>query len=162
MGESAFSVDGKSIRYGLSAIKSVGKPVIEAIVTERMNRGPYKSLKDFIERLSGKEVNKRTIESFIKAGALDGLGGTRKQFMMIYVQIMDSVNQERKYSLTGQMSLFDLVGEEEKKNLKSGCRTLGNTKKSSCSVLRRKCWAYISAVIPFRNMKRDGVRISPR
>ena len=83
VGESAFSADGKSIRYGLSAIKSVGKPVIEAIVSERVQRGSYKSLKDFIERLSGKEVNKRTIESFIKAGALDGLGGTRKQFMMI-------------------------------------------------------------------------------
>ncbi|WP_395027635.1 DNA polymerase III subunit alpha, partial [Robinsoniella sp.] len=129
VGESAFSVDGKSIRYGLSAIKSVGKPVIEAIVTERMNRGPYKSLKDFIERLSGKEVNKRTIESFIKAGALDGLGGTRKQFMMIYVQIMDSVNQERKYSLTGQMSLFDLVGEEEKKEFEIRLPDVGEYEK---------------------------------
>lgn len=114
-GESAFSVDGNGIRYGLSAIKSIGRPVIEAIVTERALGGTFTSLKNFIERLSGKEVNKRTIESFIKAGALDSLGGTRKQFMMVYIQIMDSVNQEKKYSLTGQMSLFDLVGEEEKK-----------------------------------------------
>ena len=116
-GEGSFSVDGGNIRYGLSAIKGVGKPVIEAIVEERSRGGAFRSLKDFIERLSGKEVNKRTIESFIKAGALDGLGGTRKQFMMIYVQIMDSVNQEKKYSMTGQMSLFDFVGEEEQEAL---------------------------------------------
>ena len=113
-GEGRFSVDGNKIRYGLTAIKSIGHPVIEAIVSERNQNGPFKNLKDFIERLSGKEVNKRTIESFIKAGALDCLNGTRKQFMMIYVKIMDQVNQERKYSMTGQMSLFDMVSEEQK------------------------------------------------
>ena len=115
-GESGFSVDGRSIRYGLSAIKSVGKPVIEAIVAERKAGGEFRSLRDLIERLSGKEVNKRTIESFIKSGALDSLGGTRKQFMLVYVQIMDSVNREKKYAMTGQLSLFDLVGEEERKD----------------------------------------------
>lgn len=115
-GESGFSVDGKSIRYGLSAIKSVGKPVIEAIVAERKAGGEFRSLRDLIERLSGKEVNKRTIESFIKSGALDSLGGTRKQFMLVYVQIMDSVNREKKYAMIGQLSLFDLVGEEERKD----------------------------------------------
>ncbi|MEY8427220.1 DNA polymerase III subunit alpha [Lachnospiraceae bacterium 46-15] len=113
-GEGGFSVDGQNIRYGLSAIKSVGKPVIDAIVSEREARGEYKSLQDFIERLSGKEVNKRTIESFIKSGALDSLGGTRKQFMMVYVRILDSVNQEKKHTMAGQLSLFDLVPEEEK------------------------------------------------
>ena len=115
-GEGAFSVDGKSIRYGLSAIKSIGRPVIEAIVKERGVRGPFVSLKNFAERLTGKEVNKRTIESFIKAGALDGLGGTRKQFMMVYVQIVDSISQEKKNAYAGQISLFDIVGEEEKKD----------------------------------------------
>ena len=113
-GEGKFSVDGPNIRYGLAAIKSVGLPVIDAIVAERKANGPFKHLKDFIERLSGKEVNKRTIESFIKAGALDSLGGTRKQFMMIYVKILEQVGQERKYSMTGQMSLFDMVSEEQK------------------------------------------------
>ena len=114
-GEGAFSVDGRSIRYGLSAIKSIGRPVIDAIVAEREVRGPFQSLKDFAERLSGKEINKRTIESFIKSGALDSLGGTRKQFMMTYVRVMDSVSQEKKYAMTGQLSLFDFVDEEEKK-----------------------------------------------
>ena len=109
-----FSVDGGNIRYGLAAIKSIGRPVIESLIRERERGGKFRSLKDFIERMSGKEVNKRTIEHFIKSGAFDSLGGTRKQFMVVYIQLMDQVNQERKYSMTGQMSLFDLVGEEEK------------------------------------------------
>ena len=114
--EGNFSVEPGGIRYGLSAIKGIGKPVMEAIVQERNQGGPYTSLKDFAQRLSGKEVNKRTIENFIKAGAFDSLGGTRKQFMMIYVQVLDTVNQEKKSSITGQMSLFDIMGEEEKKS----------------------------------------------
>ena len=113
-GEGNFSVDNGNIRYGLAAIKSIGKPVIHAILEERKTRGPFKTLKDFIERLSSREVNKRTIESFIKSGAFDSLGGTRKQFMMVYVKILDQVNQERKYSMTGKMSLFDMVSDEQK------------------------------------------------
>ena len=113
-GEGNFSVDNGNIRYGLAAIKSIGKPVIQAILEERKAGGPFKTLKDFIERLSSREVNKRTIESFIKSGAFDSLGGTRKQFMMVYVKILDQVNQERKYSMTGQMSLFDMVSDEQK------------------------------------------------
>ena len=109
-----FSVDNGKIRYGLAAIKSIGRPVIEAIIKEREAAGEFKTLKDFIERLSGKEVNKRTIESFIKSGAFDSLGGTRKQFMVIYLQVMDQVNRERKYSMTGQMSLFDMVSDDQK------------------------------------------------
>ena len=115
LGESGFTVDGKNIRYGLSAIKSVGKPVIAAIVEERKLGGNYTSLKNFIERLSGKEINKRTIENFIKSGAFDSLGGNRHQFMLIYPRLMDSISQEKKNMMTGQMSLFDFVGEEEKK-----------------------------------------------
>ena len=115
VGEAGFTVDGKNIRYGLSAIKSIGRPVIDAVVEERTLGGPYRSLKDFIERLTGKETNKRTIENFIKSGAFDGLGGTRKQFMMIYADIMDRIAHEKKSSMTGQMSLFDLMGEEDKR-----------------------------------------------
>lgn len=117
-GESAFSISGKSIRYGLSAIKSIGRPVVESIVAERQLGGPFKSLTDFIERMSGKEVNKKTIENLIKAGAMDSLGGNRQQYMMAYGGIMDSVAQSRKTVMTGQMSLFDFVDEEEKQNFK--------------------------------------------
>lgn len=113
-GESSFSVDGGSIRYGLSAIKSIGKPVIEGLVEERNLRGGFKTLRDFIERMSGRDINKRTIENFIKAGAFDGIPGNRRQKMMVYVQILDAVDQEKKTAMTGQMSLFDLVSEEEK------------------------------------------------
>lgn len=113
-GVGSFSVDGGNIRYGLAAIKSIGRPVIESILKERKARGEYKNLKDFIERMSGKELNKRTIENFIKSGAFDSLTGTRKQFMMVYVQVLDQVNQERKYSMTGQMSLFDMVSDDQK------------------------------------------------
>ncbi len=110
-----FSVDKGKIRYGLTAIKSIGRPVIATIIEERNVRGAFKNLKDFIERMSEKEViNKRSIENFIKSGAFDSLGGTRKQLMIIYVQILDQVNREKKYSMTGQMSLFDMVSDDQK------------------------------------------------
>ena len=110
-----FSVDGGNIRYGLTAIKSIGRPVINGIIEERKERGAFKNLKDFIERVSAKEiVNKRAIENFIKSGAFDSLGGTRKQFMVIYVQILDQVNREKKYSMAGQMTLFDMVSDDQK------------------------------------------------
>ena len=126
-----FSVDGGNIRYGLAAIKSIGRPVIESLIRERERDGKFRSLKDFIERMSGKEVNKRTIEHFIKSGAFDSLGGTRKQFMVVYVQLMDQVNQERKYSMTGQMSLFDLVGEEEKAEFDTQMPDVGEYEKET-------------------------------
>lgn len=113
-GESGFSVKNNSIVYGLSAIKSIGKSVIDTIVEERELNGKYTSLKNFIERLSGKEVNKRTVENFIKAGAFDSLDGNRRQLMTAYSRIIDSVNEEKKKSITGQMSLFDLVSDEDK------------------------------------------------
>ncbi len=113
-GVGSFSVDGGNIRFGLAAIKSVGRPVIEAIIREREAGGSFRNLKDFAQRMSGKEINKRTVESFIKSGALDCFRGTRKQLMTVYSQVLDQVSHEKKSSMTGQMSLFDLVGEEQK------------------------------------------------
>ncbi len=113
-GTGNFSVDNGNIRYGLSAIKSIGKTVIDTIVEEREQHGLFVSLQDFIERLSSREVNRRTIESFIKAGAFDGLGATRKQQMMMYEGILDSVNRERKTAVTGQMNFLDFLSQEEK------------------------------------------------
>jgi DNA polymerase-3 subunit alpha len=124
-GYSTFSVSNGAIRYGLSAIKGLGKPVIEAIVNERESNGKFTSLKDFAARLSGKEVNKRTVESFIKSGAFDSLPGTRKQLMMIYIQILDDVSQDKKKNLTGQISLFDFVGEEEKTDYENNMPDVG-------------------------------------
>lgn len=113
-GESGFSVSEGNIRYALTAIKGVGYPVIEAIVEERRQRGPYTNLKDFITRVADKDVNKRAIENFIKAGALDSLGGTRKQCMSVYVQILDHIVKDKKNNLAGQMTLFDIASEEDK------------------------------------------------
>ena len=114
-GYADFSVDAGQIRYGLAAIKSIGKQVIGEIVADREEYGVFKNLEDFITRMSMKDVlNKKVIENLIKAGALDCLEGTRKQFMSIYLQILDHVNQEKKYAMSGQMTLFDLVEEEEK------------------------------------------------
>lgn len=114
-GTYGFSTDNGAIRYGLSAIKSVGRPVIEALVREREENGKYRSLKDFIER-NIEQINKRAIENFIKAGALDCLEGNRHQKMIVYSQITDSINQEKKHTMAGQLSLFDIVSEEDKKD----------------------------------------------
>ncbi len=130
-GVGSFSVDDGNIRYGLAAIKSIGRPVIDAIIRERTAGGPFKSLKDFMERLTGKEVNKKTIENFIKSGAFDSLRGTRKQQMMVYVQIMDQVNQERKNSMAGQMTLFDLVGEDQKQEFEISYPDVGEYQKET-------------------------------
>ena len=113
-GEYGFSVDNGSIRYGLSAIKSIGRPVIEALVAERKAGGSYRSLKDFIER-NISQMNKRAIENFIKAGALDCLDGNRRQKMLTYAQIVDGINQDKKHTMAGQLSFFDIVSDDMKK-----------------------------------------------
>ena len=113
--EGGFIVEDGKIRYALAAVRGVGLPVMDAVTAEREAHGPYRSLRDFCERLSGKEVNKRTLENFIKAGAFDSLGGNRRQFMQAYNLVMDRVNQEKKSNLTGQMSLFELMGDEDRR-----------------------------------------------
>lgn len=131
-GVADFSVDEGNIRYGLAAIKSVGRPVIAAIVEEREEYGPFKNLEDFISRMASRDVmNKRAIENFIKSGALDCLEGTRKQFMSIYVRIVEHVNQEKKYSMTGQMTLFDLVDEDQKRDFEIQLPDVGEYSKEN-------------------------------
>ncbi len=114
-GESGFSVSGDSIRYGLSAIKSVGRSVVDAIVAEREASGPFRTMDEFVERMSNKEVNKRTLENFIKSGALDSLPGSRRQKVMVAPEMLDQKNK-KKNAMEGQLSLFDFVAEDEKKN----------------------------------------------
>lgn len=113
-GDAVFTVYDGAIRYALSAIKGIGRPVIDALVKEREANGPFLSLKDFASRLSGKEVNKRTVESFIKAGVFSKLHGNRRQLMMAYVQILDQIAEEKKTTLTGQMNLFDFASDEDR------------------------------------------------
>ncbi|MCR4744553.1 MAG: DNA polymerase III subunit alpha [Lachnospiraceae bacterium] len=125
-GEAGFTPSGdKAIRYGLNAIKSVGRPVIDTIVKERELNGKYKNIDDFIERVSGTEVNRRAVEAFIKSGAFDSLGGTRKQYMTVYNVIMDDVADERKNNIAGQMSIFDMLGNGNEKSKRFSLPNVG-------------------------------------
>ncbi len=128
-GESAFSVSNGKIRYGMSAIKSLGKPVIEAIVKEREANGIYNSLMDLATRLTSKEMNKRTMENLIKSGALDEFGYTRKQQMQAYSAILDQANRQKKEAMSGQMSLLDFLDEEEKQDFEFHYPNIGEYKK---------------------------------
>lgn len=144
-GEIGFSVSGNSIRYALTAIKSVGRPVIEQVVEERRQRGPYTNLKDFITRMSDKEINKRAVENFIKAGAMDSLEGTRKQLMSVYVQIMENINQDKKNNMAGQISLFDIAGEEEKESYEIKLPNVGEySKETKLSFEKEVLGIYVS------------------
>jgi len=111
-----FTVDGDGIRYGMSAIRSIGDNVVDEIIRERTENGPFKGLQDFVERVSTKEANKRTIENFIYAGAFDEFGYNRKQMIIVYPRIIENAQREKKTAMTGQFNLFDFMGEESKKD----------------------------------------------
>ncbi len=117
-GEAGFSVSDGAIRYALTAIKGVGRPVIDAIIRERTLRGEFKDMKDFLTRMviRGKEVNKRVIENFIKAGAFDCFGCTRRQLMTVYTKMLGDLQESSRNDMAGQMSLFDIVPEEDRKD----------------------------------------------
>ena len=144
-GESGFSVADGAIRYGLSAIKSIGQSVVDEIVRERTERGKFQSLEDFVDRMSSKEVNKRTLESFIKAGAMDGLPGTRKQKFLVSAQLLDQKTKEKKTSMEGQLSMFDIVDEEEKQNFQISFPKVGEyTKDELLAFEKEMLGVYIS------------------
>jgi len=108
-----FSADGNGIRFGLSAIKGIGDGAIAAFLREREENGEYRSLQDFCERNTGRELNKRTVESMIRAGVFDGLDWNRKQMLAVYEQMIGAVTEQRRNMVTGQLSLFG--GAEEKR-----------------------------------------------
>lgn len=116
VGQGEFTAEGNAVRYGLYAIKSLGRPVIDSIIGERKKGGSYRTLQDFIDRTVQRDINKRAIENLIKAGACDGLDGNRHQMSIVYASIVDDVVRRKKTGLEGQMSLFDFVGEEDKKD----------------------------------------------
>lgn len=128
-GERGFSVSNGAIRYALNAIKSVGRTVIDGITKERGEHGKYQDLKDFVERTQRFDVNKRAIENFIKAGAFDSFGATRKQLMSVYSQVLDSVTHSKRGVMAGQMSLMDIVSEEDKKELEIKMPEVGEYEK---------------------------------
>ncbi len=101
------TVNGK-IRFGLTAVKNVGFNMVKAIISERNRKGPYRSFVDFCERLDSRDINKRSVESLIKCGAFDSMGVFRSRLMAVYDKILDSVHNDRKRNMDGQMSIFDM------------------------------------------------------
>lgn len=123
-GEGNFTAASGGIRYGMSAIKGLGENVTDAIVRDREERGPYKSLTDLIERLAG-SINKKGLEALIKSGALDGLAGTRREKMAVYEQVLDSISHEKHSKMAGQLSLFDIAPKDELSTLEVKMPELG-------------------------------------
>ena len=133
-----FGVSGNAVRYALLAIKSVGRPSIEFIYQERRNHGSYKSIHDFLTRVQNGDVNKRAVENFIKAGALDCLGGTRKQFMYVYVPIMDRLANGKKNHIAGQMSLMDLLNDDAKEEFEVSMPNVGEYTKDELLMMEKE------------------------
>ena len=123
-GEGNFTAASGGIRYGMSAIKGLGENVTDAIVKDREERGPYKSLTDLIERLAG-SINKKGLEALIKSGALDGLSGSRREKMAVYEQVLDSISHEKHSKMAGQLSLFDIAPKDELSTLEVKMPVLG-------------------------------------
>lgn len=123
-GEGNFTAASGGIRYGMSAIKGLGENVTDAIVRDREERGPYKSLTDLIERLAG-SINKKGLEALIKSGALDGLSGSRREKMAVYEQVLDSISHEKHSKMAGQLSLFDIAPKDELSTLEVKMPVLG-------------------------------------
>lgn len=107
-----FSIEGENVRYGLMGIKNVGEQAMEFVLKERADNGPFKDIRDFLDRCAG-QVNKRMVESLIKGGALDCFGKTRATLMASYERILDTVLSDKKSKISGQLSLFDELIEDE-------------------------------------------------
>ena len=107
--EDHFTVEGNAIRFGLGAVKNVGRGLIRSMVKKRTEGGPFKSLEDFLERMDEGELNKRAVENFIKCGAADCFGNHRSELLAVYDSMMDAVSASRKKNLEGQMGLFGML-----------------------------------------------------
>ena len=111
--EDPFVAEGEAIRFGLGAVKNVGRGLIRSISANRAESGPFKSLEDFIQRM-GDELNKRAVENFIKCGAMDCFGYHRSELLNVYESMMDSIADSRKRNLDGQIGLFGMLEQEDK------------------------------------------------
>ncbi|MBR5023167.1 MAG: DNA polymerase III subunit alpha [Oscillospiraceae bacterium] len=108
----SFAVEGDAIRFGLGAVKNVGRGLIRSMVAKREADGPYQSLEDFIQRM-GDELNKRAVENFIKCGAMDCFGYHRSELLAVYENMMDSIASSRKRNIEGQMNLFAMLQDTD-------------------------------------------------
>ena len=112
--EDTFTVEGESIRFGLGAVKNVGRALIRTIASKRSTDGPFKSMEDFLQRMGEGELNKRAVENFIKCGALDSFGHHRSELLAVYDSMMDNISSSRKRNVDGQMGLFSMLEEDDK------------------------------------------------
>ncbi|EPR09166.1 DNA polymerase III subunit alpha [Ruminiclostridium papyrosolvens] len=108
-----FTVINKNIRFGLAAIKNVGENAIKYVITERQQNGEFKSFLDFCQRIEGRDINKRCVESLIKSGAFDSLNVFRSKLMAVYERLLDGISQNRKKNMDGQLSIFDMMSEPQ-------------------------------------------------
>lgn len=108
-----FTVEGDAIRFGMGAIKNVGRGLIRTMVTKREEGGPFKSLEDFLQRMGEGELNKRAVENFIKCGSMDCFGYHRSQLLAVYDVMMDSVASSRRRNLDGQMGMFSMLQDTD-------------------------------------------------
>ncbi len=113
--EDKFTVEPQGIRFGLGAVKNIGRGLLRQMVAEREENGKFTSLEDFAERMIGTDLNKRAVENLIKCGAMDSLGLNRAQMLYSYETILDSVADRKKRNLEGQLQLFDLFSDEPEK-----------------------------------------------
>ena len=111
--EDHFTVEGDAIRFGLGAVKNVGRGLIRSMAAKRAEGGPFKSLEDFLQRMGEGELNKRAVENFIKCGAMDCFGHNRSELLAVYETMMDSVSSSRKKNLEGQLGLFSMLEEDD-------------------------------------------------
>ncbi len=103
-----FTVVNGKIRFGLAAVKNVGEVPVRGIIEDKEQNGVFKSFRDFLERIDGRDINKRCIESLIKSGAFDSFGIFRSRLVASYEKMLDGIQQNRKRNMDGQMSMFDI------------------------------------------------------
>jgi DNA polymerase-3 subunit alpha len=108
--EDRFTVEPDGIRFGLVAIKNIGRGFIQAVMREREN-GAFTSIHDFCSRMNGSEMNKRAVENLIRSGAFDSLGARRSQLIKVYETVMDSIATQQKQNLEGQLDFFSMAAE---------------------------------------------------
>ncbi len=150
-----FTVDKKQIRFGLGSIKNVGTAAVDEIVKERNENGDFKDFSDFCERIAQLQVNKKCVESLIKAGAFDGFGQTRKTLMASFETIIDTISDSSKKSFAGQVSMFDLGGSSNSQEIKYNYTILEEfTQKEMLFMEKEMLGIYISGH-PLENMRKQ-------
>lgn len=144
---------GIGVRYGMCAIRGIGRPAARDIVKERKRNGIFTSLYDFISRMRSPDFNKRVIDALIKSGALDCLPGTRKEKLYSYLPMLDAVNKQRKEEMEGQMSLFDFTAPEEKEKAQIKMAKMGEFSKEELLALEKEVLGFYISGHPLEGQK---------